>query len=219
MSKKRLKKRNRVEFGLRISAIIAFGLFVLGLVIEWVFGDNSDYQKWSIIVQVVSDLCTNLIMSYLFFLVAFLPENRKKNSIDNVVSIYIEKMHSEYSEFFKVSQTLEQQMKVYGVKLSDSPKVRTMLQTNNERVYLTYSQHILYFYNKSRDIKQDMTPFLIYLDDDFREKLYKYFNANIFQDIHLFLIDSFSETKEKAFLSSFNSNFIELETYASTLFE
>ncbi|MDE5562527.1 MAG: hypothetical protein K2J01_03145 [Clostridiales bacterium] len=218
MHKKKFKKGNKVEFTLRIAAILSFGIFVLGIVLGMVYKDNKDYQKWGIIVQGVSDLCTNLIMSYLFFLIAFLPENRKQISIDNVVSAYIAKIHAEYVEFIEISTNLVQFNGQKIAKLSDSPKKRTMLQSDNERTFLTYLQHILYFYNKSRDLKQEMTPFLIYMDDDFREKLYKYFNANIFQDIHLLLVDSPSESKEKSFLSSFSSNIKELELLASELF-
>lgn len=212
MNKKRFKRRNKVEFVLRIAAIVSFGIFVLGIVLGLVFKDNDTYEKWSIVVQGINDLCTNLIMSYLFFLVAFLPENRKQISIDNVVSTYIDKVQAEYEELMDMSSTLVQLIEHGTAKLGDSPKKRTMLQANNARTYLTYLQHILYFYNKSRDLKQEMTPFLIYMDDDFREKLYKYFNANIFQDIRLLLVDSPSESKEQSFILSFSSNINELKS-------
>lgn len=218
MRKRKFKKRNKVEFVLRIATIVSVIIFVAGIILGLVFKDNATYDKWAIIVQGISDLCTNLIMSYLFFLVAFLPENRKQTSIDNVVSTYIDKMRAEYKELIDISSSLMLLIDKGMAKLSDSPMKRTMLRSDNDRTYLSYSQHILYFYNKSRDLKQEMMPFLIYMDDDFREKLYKYFNANIFQDIRLLLVDSPADAKEQSFISSFSSNINELQSLASGLF-
>ena len=208
------KNRDIVELILRIVCIVSSILFVTGIVIDCVFSNNKAYSQYGSLVQNITGLCANLAVSYLFFIIAFLPENRKKCSVNKVIDYYIVKLCMEYNEIGKVCSSIDSS----STSLESSPNLRTIVQENNGRVFMNYHQHFINFYNRTLELRGELLPFSDYLDDDLRNSLYDYINTSFFRNIKSMLIDNPSDTQKDLFIGNIDSMYSELKSVGDNLF-
>lgn len=205
---------DKVELTLRIVCIVSSILFVVGIIIDCIFGENDAYGRYSSLTQNTTGLCANLAVSYLFFIIAFLPENRKKQSVNKVINYYILKLRMEFDEIGEVCGSIDNS----SVTLESSPNIRTVVQENNSRVFMSYYQHFVNFYYRTIELRGELLPFSDYFDDELRNLLYDYINTSFFRNIKSMLIDNSSDTQKSLFLKNINYMYSELKSIGDKLF-
>lgn len=208
------KHYDKVELTLRIVCIVSSILFVAGIIVDCILCNNTAYEQYSSLVQNITGLCANLAVSYLFFIIAFLPENRKKQSVTRIINDYIRRLEVEYKEIVKVCDQIGDSK----ITLKDSPYIRTIIQEDNDRIFWDYYQHFIYFYNKSIELKNELLPFSDYLDDSLRNLVHQYVNARFFINIKSMLIDNPSDIQNDLFIKNINSMCSELKSIGKDLF-
>lgn len=208
------KPRDKVEFTLRILCIVSSILFVVGIVIDCIYGNNENYSQYSSLTQNITGLCANLAISYLFYIIAFLPEERKKRSVNRVINYYLSKMYVEYNEIIRVCDSIGDT----SIELESSPNIRTVVEENNGRIFISYNQHFINYYYKSLELRRELLPFSDYLDDKVRNLLYDYINTSFFRNIKSMLIDNPTSMQKKIFVANLNKMYSELKVIGGELF-
>ncbi len=145
-------------------------------------------NRYSYIVEIVNDLCLAYIMSYIFYIVALIPERRRQQSINKYVSIYLFNLSHLLDEIIQVSNNFAN---AGENSLTKSPEVETiLLQDTNRYKYLTYREHFVKFYQQFKDEYQHMMHYIAFIDDELRDCLYGIVTCDFFNHINSLLINA-----------------------------
>lgn len=126
-------------------------------------------NRYSYILDILNDLSLAYIMAYTFYMVVLIPENRKQQSINKYISIYLSNITKLLDDIIQISNEFTNT----GKKLINSPNIVTVLQKDTGRFdFMTYREHFIQFYRHFIEEYQHMSHYIVFIDNELRDCLY-----------------------------------------------
>lgn len=159
-------------------------------------------NRYFYILDIVNDLSLAYIMSYIFYIVALLPERRKQKSIIKYVNIYLINILRLLEEIVQVSYNFTN---MDNKKLSDSPRSNSVLNRTTGRYdFMTYKEHFINFYKQFNEEYQHLSYYIAFIDDDLRDCLYELVTSEFINQINTLLINTNNNDFDNVFEDNFN---------------
>lgn len=159
-------------------------------------------RRYSYILEMGNDLSLAYIMSYIFYIVALIPERRRQQSINKYISIYLLEISRLLDEIIKVSSSF---INIGHNSLIESPEIVTILLRDTNRVrYLTYKEHFIKFYLQFKDEYQHLMHYMVFIDDEIRDCLYEIITCDFCNHINSLLINTNDSKYDAQFEKTFN---------------
>lgn len=159
-------------------------------------------NQYSFILEIVNDFCLAYIMSYIFYIVALIPERRRQRSLDKYVSIYLLNISRLLDEIIQISNSFAN---AGEQSLAKSPEIETILLQDTSRYkYLTYREHFVKFYQQFKDEYQHVMYYIAFIDDEIRDCLYEIVTCDFLNHINSLLINVNNSKCNEQFEKNFN---------------
>lgn len=163
------------------------------------------FEEYLYIFDIINNLTLAYIMSYMFFVVALIPERRKQCSINKYVSIYLTHIIHYLDEIILVSNSF----KSTGIKnLANSPSTMSVLRDTGRVEFLTYKEHFISFYDKFHEEYKFLSYYIAFIDDELRDCLYQIVTSEYMSRIHDFLMVGTSCEYDNVYISHYDDNMI-----------
>lgn len=164
-------------------------------------------NRYYYILDIVNALTLAYIMSYIFYIVALIPERRKQKSITKYVNIYLINILRLLEEIIQISYSFRN---LDNKKLSNSPQTNSVLNRTTGRYdFMTYKEHFINFYNQFNEEYQHLSHYIAFIDDDLRDCLYELVTSDFIYQIKTLLVNTNNNDFDNIFEDSFNSASIE----------
>ena len=159
-------------------------------------------SQYLYVLEIVNNLSLTYIMSYIFYIVALIPERKKQKSINKYVAIYLTNISRLFDEIISVSKSFINE----GEKiLEKSPNSVSMLRRDTGRFeFLTYKEHFIKFYKQFKEEYQHLAYYIVFVDDDLRECLYEIVTSDFLGKINELLVNSKNNEYDKVFEENFD---------------
>ncbi|WBX64598.1 hypothetical protein GGADHKLB_00605 [[Clostridium] scindens] len=159
-------------------------------------------NRYSYILDMLNDISLAYIMSYIFYVVVLIPENRKQQSINKYVSIYLSNMSQSLDDIIQISNEFTN---TGGKNLTDSPNVVSVLRRDTGRYeFLSYREHFIKFYLHFNEEYQHMSHYIAFIDNDLRDCLYEIVTCDFLNKINDLLINANDNEFDNVFEDNFN---------------
>lgn len=159
-------------------------------------------NRYSYILDMLNDISLAYIMSYIFYVVVLIPENRKQQSINKYVSIYLSNISQSLEDIIQISNEFTN---TGGKKLTNSPNAVSVLRRDTGRYeFLSYREHFIKFYLHFNEEYQHMSHYIAFIDDDLRDCLYEIVTCDFLKKIKDLLINANDNEFDDIFEDNFN---------------
>lgn len=145
-------------------------------------------HKYSFILDIINNLSMTFIMSYIFYIVALIPERKKQQSINKYINIYLINISRFLDDIILVSNHF---ISTEDRKLKNSPNFVSIVCKDTGRMgFLTYRDHFKKFYNQFMEEYQHLSHYIVFIDDELRDYLYQIVTSNFINQIKELIINS-----------------------------
>lgn len=205
-------KRKRYPSLLNVILIIVT-LFCVTVISIFVFVEikyegNQILKTFSPLIGIITDICASFIMSFIFYLVVFIPERRKEVSIQKHIGYYISHLQDAIGALIGIISHYEQEPSDQKL-IQCSPHLKTTIEPmTGERRPLTYKEHFVESYNTFSELFDELNSYVIFLDNKQRDTLIEMEHSEFFQNIRKLLIDNPTPDKDKAFMKYYSADAI-----------
>lgn len=159
-------------------------------------------SRYLYVFEIVNSLSLSYIMSYIFYMVVSIPENRKQKSINKYVSIYLTNIYRLLDDIIKVSSDFT----TIGCKiLNKSPNYISILRKDTCKLeFLTYKEHFIKFYMEFKEEYQHLSHYIAFIDDDLRDCLYEIVTCSFLNQISNLLVNANNNELDNIFEENFS---------------
>lgn len=205
-------KRKRYPSLLNMILIIVT-LFCVAIISIFVFVEikyegSQILKTFSSLIGIITDICVSFIMSFIFYLVVFIPERRKEVSIQRHIGYYIRYLQDATGVLIGIISRYEQEPSDQKL-IRCSPHLKTTIEPmTGERRPLTYRDHFVESYHTFSELFDELNSYVIFLDNKQRDTLIEIEHSEFLQNVRKLLIDNPTPDKDKAFMKYYSADAI-----------
>lgn len=157
--------------------------------------------RFSYILDTLNDLSLAYIMAYTFYMVVLIPENKKQQSINRYISIYLANITKLLDDIIQISNEFTST----GKKLLNSPNTVAVLRRDTAKFeFLTYREHFIKFYRHFIEEYQHMSHYIAFIDNELRDCLYDLVACDFLNQINDLLVIENDDELNIIFEENFN---------------
>jgi hypothetical protein len=184
-----LKSKTKIEINsLLLIFVVISVLLTVGFVIARVFISRYDPSHWSTnIWDIGISLTTAYLVSYIFYLVVFIPDRRNRKSINKFIAIKFASFIREYEDFiYGRSKAKENDFLV--VKQDDSCHTENNkidLKTG-QSIYMSYAECLIALLKTFNKAYKDTNFYFPFLDSRTRDLFYSIMESDLIKYVESF---------------------------------
>lgn len=162
--------------------------------------------QYSYILDMIHSISLTYIMSYIFYIVALIPERKRQQSINKYVGIYLSNISQMLDDIIQISIEF---INVGNKNLEESPNIISVLRKDTERfTFLSYREHFIKFYQSFTEEYQHVSCYIAFMDDELRDCLHEIIICDFYNRINDLLINAKDGEFDKIFQNNFSINVI-----------
>ncbi|XMB85398.1 hypothetical protein RJG79_08190 [Mycoplasmatota bacterium WC44] len=152
---------------LRIVSLTSLFIFIGLIVIKILYWYYEISIKYDFLLDLFIDITLSIAISYFFFLIVYIPELKRNNSINK----YIENLTIKILHELKNIESLRLIISSSKVNImKDTPSLKSGYDlVNGKRKFLTYRENITYIFNAYIRFREEITIYLPHMENELRE--------------------------------------------------